>query len=465
MTPMKSRRQNQYHESPQNFLTQRQPASKRDWNRVALITATFFTAIAFSIPGQAGTWTALTNAAPSGAGTMQLLSDGSIMVQRAGVTNSFMRLRPDIHGSYIAGTWTSDIANMSRPRLYYASNILPDGRRWVLGGEYSTNGGNGTWDNTGEIYNPVTNTWTPIANYPKAQFGDDPSMVVITSLGLRILAGDLSTNQPFLYNPATNTWSPAAAKVYNDRSDEETWVKLPNGRVLTYDIFRSIATATGNAEIYDPLANSWSSITPGVNGTTGTLPLMSSNALGAEFGPAFLLPDGRVLQLGATDHTALYDPATNNWAQGPSLPSGMGADDAPGAIAPNGHVIFTADTPLFHSPTKVFEYDPVAGTYIDITPAGTALGSVPAFVTRMLVLPTGQVLLSDSSNRPWVYTPDAPVTATARPIVNGVTYNGGGVFTLTGSQINGQSSGSSYGDDVNHENYPIIRITSPTGNL
>ena len=98
---------------------------------------------------------------------MQLLSDGSIMVQRAGVTNSFMRLRPDIHGSYIAGTWTSDIANMSRPRLYYASNILPDGRLWVLGGEYSTNGGNGTWDNAGEIYNPVTNTWTPIRELSK----------------------------------------------------------------------------------------------------------------------------------------------------------------------------------------------------------------------------------------------------------------------------------------------------------
>ena len=235
---------------------------------------------------------------------------------------------------------------------------------------------------------------------------------------------------------------------------------------MTYDIFRSIATATGNAEIYDPLANSWSSITPGVNGTTGTLPLMSSNALGAEFGPALRLQDGRIWMQGANNLSALYDPATNSWAQGPSLPSGMDADDAPGAIAPNGHVIFTADTPLFHSPTKVFEYDPVASTYTDITPAGTALGSVPAFVTRMLVLPTGQVLLSDSSSRPWVYTPDAPVTATARPIVNGVTYNGGGVFTLTGSQINGQSSGSSYGDDVeSDENFPIIRFAARTGNV
>ena len=47
---------------------------------------------------------------------------------------------------------------------------------------------------------------------------------------------------------------------------------------------------------------------------------------------------------------ALYNSATNNWAAGPDIsgtlngiPSPFGADDAPGAILPNGHVIFAAD--------------------------------------------------------------------------------------------------------------------------
>ena len=53
--------------------------------------------------------------------------------------------------------------------------------------------------------------------------------------------------------------------------------------------------------------------------------------------------------------------ATNSWSAGPNVPGGFGADDAPGAILPNGHVLFTADIPLFHSPTHMFEFDPTTG--------------------------------------------------------------------------------------------------------
>jgi hypothetical protein len=80
-------------------------------------------------------------------------------------------------------------------------------------------------------------------------------------------------------------------------------------------------------------------------------------------------------------------------------------------------------------------------------------------VTRMLVLPTGEVLFSDGSRQLWIYTPDGPADEASRPIIDAITYNGGGVFTLTGRQLNGQSAGSSYGDDVeSDENYPIVRL-------
>jgi hypothetical protein len=36
------------------------------------------------------------------------------------------------------------------------------------------------------------------------------------------------------YDIATNTWTQSGSKVYNDRSDEESWVRLPDGRVMTY---------------------------------------------------------------------------------------------------------------------------------------------------------------------------------------------------------------------------------------
>src|SRR6186713_1622314 len=81
-------------------------------------------------------WTPLTNLAPAGLGTMMLLTDGTVMAQRAGVTNIWYRLTPNSAGSYQNGTW-STIASMGLQRLYFASNVLTDGRVFVLGGEYS----------------------------------------------------------------------------------------------------------------------------------------------------------------------------------------------------------------------------------------------------------------------------------------------------------------------------------------
>jgi len=122
----------------------------------------------------------------------------------------------------------------------------------------------------------------------------------------------------------------------------------------------------------------------------------------------------------------------------------------------------------FSRPTQLFEFNPTTGAIAPVTPAiGDAnLNTSPAFITRMLVLATGQVLFSDSSRQLWVYTPDPGVVPTARPVINNVAYNGSGVFTLTGKQINGQSAGSSYGDDVaTDQNYPIVRLVSSTGNV
>jgi len=62
-------------------------------------------------------------------------------------------------------------------------------------------------------------------------------------------------------------------------------------------------------------------------------------------------------------------------------------------------------------------------------------------------LPTGQVLFSDSDSQLWVYTPDGLPNPALRPVINNVTYSGGGVFTITGKQLNGQSAGAAYGDD------------------
>ncbi|HEY6927560.1 MAG TPA: hypothetical protein VI653_29055, partial [Steroidobacteraceae bacterium] len=188
---------------------------------------------------------------------------------------------------------------------------------------------------------------------PTSCFGDDPSILVP---GHKILAGNLLGPQTYLYSIPDNTFVPSGTKVYDDESsDEEGWVGLASGQILTYDLFQSIATNTGYAEKYTPATGLWSSISPADGTAKGTLPVLSDPALGFELGPMLRLLDGRALIIGANQHTAFYTPASNTWAPGPDMradltgPGGtirnalFGADDAAAAILPNGHVYLTAD--------------------------------------------------------------------------------------------------------------------------
>ena len=235
-----------------------------------------------------GTWTALTNFAPSGLGTMMLLSDGTVMAQGSGTNKNWFRLTPDATGSYTNGTW-SQLASMGTQRLYFGSNVLPSGKVFLVGGEYSGPSGTQNWTSTGEIYDPVANSWSAITSFPRSQFGDDPTELLPNG---NVLAGYLSGPQTYIYNPATNSWTQTGTKLLNDRSDEESWVTLPDGSILSYDIFASPASGAGHAQRYVPATNTWVD--------AGSVPVpLSGSSFGEELGPAFLLPDGRVFQLGA----------------------------------------------------------------------------------------------------------------------------------------------------------------------
>jgi hypothetical protein len=405
----------------------------------------------------AGTWTKLSNLAPSpdGIGTMMLLSDGTVMGEGGGVDKTWYKLTPDSTGSYVSGTWATR-ASMSVQRLYFGSNVLPDGRVFVVGGEYSSDGG---FSRTGEIYNPVTNSWSNIANFPQSAFGDDPTEVLTP--GGDILGGYVSGPQTYIYHTSTNTWTQTGTKLRNDQSDEEAWVKLPDGSILSYDVFSSSATLS-HAQRYVPSTGTWVD--------AGNVPVyLTGSNVGFELGPNFLLPDGRVFQLGANNHTAFYTPSTNTWVAGPDIPNNLGADDAPGAVLTNGKILFAADRPLFNGPTSIFEFDPTTNTYTNVTPASSIISMTgPSYICRMLALPNGQVLLTNSGPQQLlaVYTPDGTINSAWKPTISSVTDNGDGSFTLTGTQLNGISEGANYGDDAEmSSNYPLVRLVDSTGHV
>ncbi|HEV3190587.1 MAG TPA: kelch repeat-containing protein, partial [Polyangiaceae bacterium] len=190
------------------------------------------------VPLPSTTWTPMTNSLPNGdSGQLALLlPNGKLFVHEGnGGDNSstWYLVTPDSTGSYVKGTWTQ-AASMNVGRLFFGSTVLPNGKVFVVGGEYSTDGG---FSKTAEIYDIAANTWTTVTPSPQANVGDEPTELLPNG---NILVGNISNNGTEIYNPTTNTWTAGGKKVHNEQSDEEPWVKLPNGDILTYDLFSSI---------------------------------------------------------------------------------------------------------------------------------------------------------------------------------------------------------------------------------
>src|SRR5580704_1620663 len=405
-----------------------------------------------------GTWGPLAHQPTFGAGTMLLLTDGTVMCQNSD-TNQWWKLTPDNTGSYVNGTWSA-LANGPNSPLYFASAVLRDGRIFVAGGEY--NAGVSTDLLAAEIYNPVTNAWTSITTPAGwTNIGDAPSCVFPDG---RIMIGYIMGGQCAIYDPVANTWTAAANKL-NGSSSEETWTLLPDQTILTADCSGHPAT-----QKYVIAANQWVSC--------GNTPVDLVEASSIEIGPALLLPDGRVFAVGATNHTALYTMPPNasqpgTWATGPTFPPPtagvtLGAKDAPGCLMLNGLVLCLAG-PVdnvsgdYLSPTYFFEFNPATNTIAAIANPPTNGG--PPYVGRLLLLPTGQVLFANGSTNIQVYTPAGSPDPVWAPTITSVPSSmvPGGTYTLYGRQITGLSQAVSYGDDAQMAtNYPIIRVRNNT---
>jgi len=75
-----------------------------------------------------GTWAPLAHPPPAGLNNSLLLSDGTVICGDGG--SGWYRLTPDIHGSYVSGTW-SVLAASHYTRLFYSSDILTNGNLYV----------------------------------------------------------------------------------------------------------------------------------------------------------------------------------------------------------------------------------------------------------------------------------------------------------------------------------------------
>jgi Kelch motif len=402
-------------------------------------------------------------------GTAFLLTDGSVMMQEfksffgaTWGTTRWWKLSPDQSGSYAAGTW-SRLADSSVARTYYASAVLADGRIVVCGGEYSDASGTIKQDdnNTCEIYNPVTNQWSAFmgptdGGMPPAvwsEIGDAPSILLPDGT---FLIGSITDAGLAKLDPSTLTWTSLAPGRSVPSNDEDSWVLMPDNTFAGPS-----CQAPPSTWVYDIVADSWSR----------GVPLQQSVVDAAqEIGPGLLRYDGTAFFLGSNEHTAIYSASANpSWSNGPDLPpegsQALGIADGPAALLPNGNILFgaapTNASGDFLSPCYYFEFDGVTFNRTNDPPNNDC----PSYSTRLLLLPTGDVLFcreGDSSF--YAYNSAAAVPQDSfRPIIQ--TYPSslvpGSVVVIGGLQFNGLSQAVAYGDDCQTAtNYPLVKIVN-----
>lgn len=432
-------------------------------------TGFLFLAVGLLFPGGVlalGTWTNVVQPPPGNNGLqhMLLLSDGSVMVQQAGTSSNWFRLRPDIHGSYVSGTWTT-MAPMNDTRQYYASAVLRDGRVFVAGGEYGSGG------NTAEIYDPRINVWTSIpvpaglicTNCTGPGFSDAASVILPNGNLLIAPVAPFAPNGTVIYNPALNAFTQGPA--YRQNQNEATWVKLPDDSILTID-------ATSNPNFLNTSERFIPSLNNGQGGwiADGNLKAPMYNSA-TEIGAGLLLPDGRAFFIGGLGHTAYYTPSGNTnigtWTQGPELVSpGVGWDE-PAAMMVNGKVLFQTalGPPANPQPRGYYEMDYTVNYPTGAITQAIDWGDNSGTSHIMLALPDGKILLSYGASTLSIYIPDGSPVPAGKPTISSITANGDGSYHLTGTKLNGISQGASFGDDAQMDsNYPLVRITDGSGN-
>ncbi|HEY0194065.1 MAG TPA: hypothetical protein VGC42_23265 [Kofleriaceae bacterium] len=457
--------------------------------QTAPVTTVAVEAVAAPPAATGGTWTRLASTPfTSGAGFMQLLTDGTVLVSDIS-TKTWRKLTPDINGSYLHGTWTT-IALAPYAPLYFGSGILTDGRMMVEGGEY--NAGSSVWTNLGAVYNPVTNTWASVA--PPAgwsSIGDASSAVLANGTYMQ---SDCCSTRSALLNQSTMTWTATGTGKQGASNDEESWTVMQDGRILTVDCNNTVNLQA--SEFYSPTSGAW---TLGPNTANKTCDINADGSGSHENGPAILRYDGTVYAVGGTGHNDIYHVSTNTWtaaADSPNVGGQLDSADGPAVLLPNGNELIALSPGVFNSPTHMYEWNGSSLVAV-ATPPGAASDS--SFQWNFMLLPTGEVLATDFSNDVELYVPTvatpvsgvAPVITTTPTLVpvhapevadaeaaalapaaalstdggaitNAVaTLHPGSNYSVGAQRMSGLTEAVAYGDDAHPAtNYPILRIKS-----
>jgi hypothetical protein len=398
-----------------------------------------------------GGWQEISSTAAwtNGPDTPMLMTDGTVLIHDY-CTSNWYDLAPDQSGNYSDGTFTK-IASMpsNYAPLYFGSAVLADGKLVVNGGEYNGGACPPAETNLGAIYDPVKNTWTAVSP-PSGwgEIGDGQSAVLANGT---YMLGNCCYSYQALFNEKKLSWTqsgPSNGK--QDENSEEGWALLPDGNLLDAEV-----QDAPDAQLYNPSSNMWVA--------AGQTPVNLTS--GFEIGPETLRPNGTTFVAGADGYTAIYtaNSGSGSWVQGPTFPvvGGQQYDvaDGPSSVLTNGEVMIPASPGLYSTPTLYYLFNGKKLKSI-ATPPNAPNDST--YNTRLLLLPTGQILEVDGSTDLEIYTGATGGAGTA-PNITKVpkTLTHGDTYKITGQRFNGMTQNNMYGDDAQEaSNFPLVRITN-----
>lgn len=206
--------------------------------------------------------------------TLTTLASGAVFLI-GGSTNEYEIFDP------VTEEWTC-CGTLTMPRTYHTATLLTDGRLLVVGGNGSLR--------TAEIYDPSTDTWTLTG--PLVEGRTSHAAVLLSGGQVLVVGGAFSTTAE-IFDPITQSWSPVATTQRRSPILYPALVALPSGGALLAGGGTYIDGITNEVEIYDPSSRTW--ISAPHMGSPRSNPL----AVG--------LLDGRVLAAGGENGSECFD--------------------------------------------------------------------------------------------------------------------------------------------------------------
>jgi len=220
------------------------------------------------------------------------------------------------------GSWTT-LAPLPTPISSYKDTVALNGTIYYIDGDMTLR------------YDPETNNWTQLTPLPTRNPG---CVIAVCQNKIYVLGGspDVPTQ---VYNPATGTWE-------NRTSFHETrgivHANVVDGKIYVmggqYLGFIGMLYPVSSNYVYDPETDTWSEMAPLPVGVGGYASAVVDDKIYIISGGYGAVPDWE-----PTNLVQIFDPATNQWTNGTSIPTPVYNAKACAITEPSGskriHVI------------------------------------------------------------------------------------------------------------------------------